>query len=105
MARAWRDDTRMPNERFMWEQLRAQVSLRDDDICAYCGVECTGIPGDDKQFTVDHVVPRIAGGKNELDNLVTACRLCNSYKGTMPIEKFKARSAKRRNWRGVETQG
>lgn len=33
------------------------------------------------QITVDHIVPVSKGGKWELKNLQTACRLCNKKKG------------------------
>ena len=33
------------------------------------------------RFTVDHFIPRILGGGDELKNLVPACYKCNSMKG------------------------
>jgi 5-methylcytosine-specific restriction endonuclease McrA len=62
------------------------ISERDGWTCAYCGINivCTcfeegrwGVPG-----TVDHRVPQSQGGGNALDNLVLACRTCNTIKGT-----------------------
>lgn len=51
----------------------AEVYCRDGHACRYCG------SGDD--LTVDHVVPRCRGGSDRLENLVVACRSCNSRKG------------------------
>ena len=34
-----------------------------------------------KDFAIDHIVPRAAGGSNELDNLQLLCTHCNSTKG------------------------
>ncbi|HEX2863126.1 MAG TPA: HNH endonuclease, partial [Deinococcales bacterium] len=52
---------------------RRNVFRRDAHTCQYCGR--TG--GD---MTLDHVVPRSRGGRNSWDNIVTACRECNSRK-------------------------
>ena len=41
--------------------------------CYYCGAE--------KNLCVDHLIPRIRGGPDRADNLVWACRKCNSSKG------------------------
>ena len=40
--------------------------------CSYCGSE--GNP------SIDHLIPRIMGGADESDNLILACRACNSSK-------------------------
>ena len=50
---------------------RRAVFARDGGRCVYCGVPATSI---------DHVVPRSRGGKHEWDNVVAACRRCNSQK-------------------------
>ena len=48
---------------------------RDDYMCLYCGeVLPTGL------LTRDHVVPVSAGGLDEWENVVTACRPCNQRK-------------------------
>jgi 5-methylcytosine-specific restriction endonuclease McrA len=50
-------------------------------ICHWCGVECA------KTFAVDHYYPLSKGGKHEVDNLVIACKPCNSRKSAKdPIE-------------------
>ncbi|MHB8736779.1 MAG: HNH endonuclease [Terriglobales bacterium] len=47
-------------------------------LCVYCGAPATAI---------DHFVPVARGGTNDRDNLVTACKSCNSRKGAKdPIE-------------------
>ncbi len=50
---------------------RRAVFLRDRESCQYCGARAE---------TVDHVVPRSRGGKHAWDNVVAACRRCNSKK-------------------------
>lgn len=55
-----------------WRNLRRQVLDRDGHICRYC---------DGPADSVDHVFPRVKGGLTVEDNLVAACRSCNSRKG------------------------
>lgn len=42
--------------------------------CAYCGCQYPKLP------CVDHVIPASRGGSDEIDNLIGACRPCNSAK-------------------------
>jgi hypothetical protein len=42
---------------------------------------------------VDHVVPRVKGGLDNLDNLVLSCSPCNSRKGSFDYEVFLQRMA------------
>jgi 5-methylcytosine-specific restriction endonuclease McrA len=52
---------------------RRNVFRRDNHTCQYCG----HVGGD---LTLDHVTPRSKGGKNSWENIVAACRECNSKK-------------------------
>lgn len=66
--------------------LRAGRRVRQSDVrrllksqkglCYYCRARM----GD--AYTMDHVVPVSRGGSNSPENLVLACRSCNSRKGT-----------------------
>lgn len=60
-----------PRQGKKWLDLRKRVLERDGYICAYCGNEAN---------EADHIVPRNAGGKDEMSNLVAACRPCNGRK-------------------------
>lgn len=55
---------------------RRNLFLRDEGMCQYCGllVEYRG-------FTLDHVLPRLRGGRSEWSNVVVCCRGCNETKG------------------------
>lgn len=46
--------------------------------CAYCG----RIMYDRSEVTVDHVVPKLKGGKTTRDNLVICCSSCNKMKSS-----------------------
>jgi 5-methylcytosine-specific restriction endonuclease McrA len=50
---------------------RRGVFIRDHYACQYCGAGAEN---------VDHVVPRSRGGAHEWENVVAACRRCNSRK-------------------------
>lgn len=55
------------------DTVRWDVWERDDFRCQACGTR--------RDLTVDHIIPRVAGGSNETENLQTLCRSCNSSKG------------------------
>jgi 5-methylcytosine-specific restriction endonuclease McrA len=44
--------------------------------CQYCGKEFPS-----SFLTLDHVVPTSQGGKTQWDNVVAACKKCNTKKG------------------------
>lgn len=50
---------------------RRGVFIRDEHTCQYCGRSAEN---------VDHVIPRSRGGLHEWENVVAACRRCNSRK-------------------------
>jgi 5-methylcytosine-specific restriction endonuclease McrA len=54
---------------------RANILLRDEDTCQYCGKHS-------RELTLDHVIPRSRGGQSTWDNLVACCRACNGKKGS-----------------------
>jgi 5-methylcytosine-specific restriction endonuclease McrA len=45
-----------------------------------------------KEFigTRDHLIPLVRGGSDWIENIVAACRSCNSSKGTMTAEEYRA---------------
>ena len=60
---------------------------RDGGKCQYCGKR----PSKDNPLTLDHIVPKAAGGTDRPDNIVAACRRCNYAKGDQPVEQFLSR--------------
>lgn len=65
--------------------LRDRVFARDGYRCVYCAS-----PFPAEQLSLDHVQPRMRGGDNSEGNLVTACRACNTRKGSLPAWAFLA---------------
>ncbi|MFJ2544384.1 HNH endonuclease [Microbacterium sp. NPDC087589] len=64
-----------------WQRLRRDVLDRDNWTCQLCGND---LHEDDARpehdATVDHVIPKAAGGRDEPSNLIAACRRCNGIK-------------------------
>jgi 5-methylcytosine-specific restriction endonuclease McrA len=44
--------------------------------------------GSTENLTLEHLTPVSKGGSNDLSNLATLCRTCNSSKGSKTIEEF-----------------
>ncbi len=64
---------RVPYKRIMLN--RKNIIRRDAFQCQYCGKT-------DAPLTIDHIIPRSRGGEDSWENLITACRRCNSKKGS-----------------------
>lgn len=58
---------------------RLAIYIRDGFTCAYCGRDLRN--ASPRDVTLDHLLPRSAGGTNEATNLITACLHCNSQRG------------------------
>lgn len=63
-----------------WERMVA----RHRGCCAYCGR-----PG---KLTQDHVIPISRGGRHSVGNLVPACGVCNSSKGSKLLVEWRRRA-------------
>lgn len=74
----------VPRRRAHWS--RKGVLVRDGYTCIYCGAQ-TGTAERSKvlvksDFTVDHILPRSRGGKDQWTNTACACYTCNHRKGS-----------------------
>jgi len=76
--------------RAWWRRRQVRFLLRHNTLCTYCLCEMNRTPGDARQLTVDHWVPRSAGGSNRLANLVLACATCNRRKGSRSAFEYLA---------------
>ena len=61
---------------YSWKMLRQRVLERDGRECQIRGPRCQGVANE-----VDHIIPKVYGGDNNLDNLRAACKPCNSAAG------------------------
>lgn len=59
------------------ESVRVQVVEQAGGLCEYCRYPEEFNSG---RFAVDHILPRLLGGTDELSNLALACRSCNERK-------------------------
>lgn len=67
-----------------WQNLREAVFARDGLRCVYCGTDVSARP------QCDHKHPLVLGGQTVFDNLVTACKSCNSAKSGLSYEDWVA---------------
>ncbi len=60
------------------EAIRRRIVQQARHRCGYCQTQdrVSGIP-----LTLEHIIPRVAGGGDEEENLWVSCRLCNELKG------------------------
>lgn len=70
-----------PKRRAVSQKVRFEVFKRDSFCCQYCGQSAP-----DVILEVDHIKPIAGGGDNEITNLITSCRDCNSGKGARPLD-------------------
>lgn len=59
------------------EAIRAQVVAQANGVYEYCRYPEEFNSG---MFAVDHILPRVLGGTDELTNLALSCRSCNERK-------------------------
>jgi hypothetical protein len=64
---------------------RFEVFKRDRFTCSYCGRTPPEV-----LLEADHIVPRAAGGSDDITNLTTACATCNSGKAARLLEEGTA---------------
>lgn len=61
-------------QRGAWKARARECYARDNWKCRSCGIHCRN----NVKIQAHHVVPRIRGGGDELDNLVTLCASCHT---------------------------
>jgi 5-methylcytosine-specific restriction endonuclease McrA len=69
-----RNDPRLSRK---YKEVRLKALARDGYVCHYCGAE-------NKDMTIDHIIPISVAPELAIDieNMVTACKPCNSSKGS-----------------------
>jgi 5-methylcytosine-specific restriction endonuclease McrA len=63
---------------------RREKFMRFDNVCYYCGAN--------KPLTEDHLIPLKRGGTDNIENIVPACRSCNSSKNASTVDEFYRRT-------------
>lgn len=57
-----------------------KIKLQTGQICNYCGST--------EKLALDHIFPLRFGGKDDAENLIFACRSCNSSKGKKDLMEW-----------------
>jgi len=57
-----------------------KIKIQSGQICNYCGSS--------EKLALDHIFPKIYGGKDDAENLIFACRNCNSSKGKKDLMEW-----------------
>jgi len=102
---------KLPRERVQFN--RRNLFARDENRCQYCGRRFPTT-----ELSLDHVVPRMQGGRTTWTNVVCACTNCNKRKGgrtpdeasmrliRLPVEprrspviRMKLRSGRYQSWK------
>jgi 5-methylcytosine-specific restriction endonuclease McrA len=97
-------------------KIRAEVRSRANNTCEYCHLHQDDSPL--SLLHVEHIIPKMHGGSDDLDNLALACIDCNLHKGPNltgidpETKKITALFHPRREvwddhfeWRGIELVG
>ena len=61
-------------------QVRRQVRERAHNLCEYCHLHQDDSPL--AALHVEHIIPKVHGGTDDVENLALACIDCNLHKGT-----------------------
>lgn len=71
----------MSKRKSLSKKLRFEIFKRDLFTCSYCGTKPPGTV-----LEIDHIIPVVAGGDNDKNNLVTSCFDCNRGKGIISLK-------------------
>lgn len=66
----------MPVRKAIGKKLRFEILKRDKFTCRYCGDKAP-----DVILHIEHIIPVVEGGTNDVQNLVASCASCNLGKG------------------------
>lgn len=80
-------------------RIRLKLFNAQRGLCHYCSRQMVMRQFDELTCTIDHKIPESEGGSRERHNIVGACWQCNTARGNMRYEDFKA------NWQRVHAAG
>lgn len=73
----------------MLAQRRRRLIAAQQGRCWYCQIAFSQTPLADASATLEHIIPRCAGGTMALHNTVAACLACNRARGVMLAHSFR----------------
>ena len=62
---------------------------RQDGKCPYCGCNLLDEAHQNKRLQIDHVIPKVLGGSNDISNLCLTCSYCNSAKNKKSVAELE----------------
>ena len=65
------------------KKLRFDIFKRDGFLCGYCGRTPPSVV-----LEIDHIKPKVSGGLDDINNLLTACFDCNRGKKAVPLSSI-----------------
>lgn len=82
----WFDTPSIRRREFMEELAARDLGWK----CFYCFKEISNElhSWHPRKAVIEHVVPRLHGGTDDLKNLVLACKRCNGRKGSKLVDEF-----------------
>lgn len=63
-----------------------QVFRKTKGKCIYCEQEFSDIY--DPRFTIEHLIPRSKGGRDELSNVFPCCKKCNTSRSSLQLDEW-----------------
>lgn len=73
----------MHRQKLSKKELRKKIWKKAGGVCAHCGHKIYGTK------TVDHVIPKSAGGsRGRIQNMMPLCRRCNMAKGSKWVDPW-----------------
>ncbi len=76
-----------PTKRVTWPKgLKQELMKHQDNTCVYCGRRRIA-----RNFQIDHMIPVVQGGSNDISNLQVICGFCNRSKGIQTDQEFRER--------------
>lgn len=81
----WMEGLEMTERKSIKKSVRFEVFKRDGFKCQYCGAAAP-----EAILEVDHINPVSKGGDNDIMNLITACKPCNSGKSDRELSDDSA---------------
>lgn len=71
---------KLPNRTYKLS--KKNILIRDKYTCQYCKETLS-----ERSLTIDHIIPKSKGGSSRWENLITACKKCNTKKADKTPEE------------------